>query len=55
MASLAAWMLLASYLIIPRMFTSLQRSNTIMNKMAQNNAEKAVLKIIQNSPLVAIA
>jgi hypothetical protein len=55
MASLAAWMLLAGYLVIPGTFTSLQRSNTITNKMAQNDAEKAVLKTIQNPPLVAIA
>ncbi|GFG16466.1 conserved hypothetical protein [Aspergillus lentulus] len=55
MASLAAWMLLAGYLVIPGTFTSLQRSDTITNKMAQNDADKAVLKTIQNPPLVAIA
>ncbi|GFF99723.1 conserved hypothetical protein [Aspergillus udagawae] len=55
MASLAAWMLLAGYLVIHGTFTSLQRSDTITNKMAQNDAEKAVLKTIQNPPLVAIA
>lgn len=55
MASLAAWMLLAGYLVIPGTFTSLQKSDTITNKVAQNEAEKAVLKTIQNPPLVAIA
>jgi hypothetical protein len=55
MASLAAWMLLAGYLVIPGTFTSLQRSDSLTNRMAQNDAEKTILKTIQNPPLVAIA
>jgi hypothetical protein len=55
MASLAAWMLLAGYLVIPGTFTSLQKSDSLTNKVAQNDAEKAILNTIQNPPLVAIA
>ncbi|KAF7177422.1 hypothetical protein CNMCM7691_005627 [Aspergillus felis] len=54
-ASLAAWMLLAGYLVIPGTFTSLQRSDSLTNEVAQNDAGKAILKTIQNPPLVAIA
>ncbi|KAL4947081.1 hypothetical protein BDW69DRAFT_199917 [Aspergillus filifer] len=54
-ASLANWVLLAGYLVIPGTFTSLQKSDSITDKLSQNNAEKAILETIQNPPLVAIA
>ncbi|KAL3484451.1 hypothetical protein BJX62DRAFT_248413 [Aspergillus germanicus] len=54
-ASLANWMLLAGYLVIPGTFTSLQKSDSIEDKLSQNHAEKAILETIQNPPLVAIA
>jgi hypothetical protein len=54
-ASLANWMLLAGYLVIPGTFTSLQKSDSITDKLTQNDAENAILKTIQNPPLVAIA
>ncbi|KAL4745465.1 hypothetical protein BDW72DRAFT_208186 [Aspergillus terricola var. indicus] len=54
-ASLANWVLLAGYLVVPGTFTSLQKSDSITDKLSQNNAEKAILETIQNPPLVAIA
>jgi hypothetical protein len=54
-ASLANWMLLAGYLVIPGTFTSLQKSDSIVDKLSQDHAEKAILETIQNPPLVAIA
>ncbi|KAL4740388.1 hypothetical protein BDV11DRAFT_204309 [Aspergillus similis] len=54
-ASLANWVLLAGYLVVPGTFTSLQKSESIANSLPQNNAEKAILETIQNPPLVAIA
>ncbi|KAL2801857.1 hypothetical protein BJX63DRAFT_441766 [Aspergillus granulosus] len=54
-ASLANWMLLAGYLVIPGTFTSLQKSDSIEDKLSHNHAEKAILETIQNPPLVAIA
>lgn len=54
-ASFANWMLLAGYLVIPGTFTSLQKSDSIADKLSQNRAEKAILETIQNPPLVAIS
>ncbi|KAL3459607.1 hypothetical protein BJX64DRAFT_279113 [Aspergillus heterothallicus] len=54
-ASLATWTLLAGYLVIPGTFTSLQQSDTVENRLFQNQGENVILKTIQNPPLVAIA
>ncbi|KAL4960575.1 uncharacterized protein BDV14DRAFT_182293 [Aspergillus stella-maris] len=50
LASFAGWTLLAGYLVIPGTFTSLQKSESL-----QENVGNAVLKTIQNPPLVGIA
>jgi hypothetical protein len=54
-ASLATWLLLAGYLVIPGTFTSLQKSDSIEDSLSQNQGENVILKTIQNPPLVAIA
>ncbi|KAE8386944.1 hypothetical protein BDV23DRAFT_196094 [Aspergillus alliaceus] len=55
LSSFAGWILLAGYLVIPGTFTTLQRSDTMKNGLAGNNAERAILDTIQNPPLVGIA
>jgi hypothetical protein len=54
-ASLATWLLLAGYLVIPGTFTSLQKSDSIEDSLSQNQGENVILKTIQNPPLVMIA
>ncbi|KAL4927718.1 uncharacterized protein BDV17DRAFT_299032 [Aspergillus undulatus] len=55
LAGFAGWTLLAGYLVIPGTFTSLQNSDSLQDKAAQDNVGSAVLKTIQNPPLVGIA
>lgn len=55
LASLFHWMLLAGYLVIPGMFKSLQKSDTIKHSLNGKGAEETVLHTIQNPPLLAIA
>lgn len=55
LASTAHWILLAGYLVIPGTFTSLQKSNTIHNGLAENEAGEWILNTIQNPPLLATA
>ncbi|GLA79171.1 hypothetical protein CBS63078_10970 [Aspergillus niger] len=54
-ASVAHWVLLAGYLVIPGTFTSLQTSEKLKQALIGNGANKAVLNKIQNPPLLAIA
>jgi hypothetical protein len=54
-ASVAHWVLLAGYLVVPGTFTSLQRSGKIEQALADNGTGKAILGTIQNPPLLAIA
>ncbi|GLA21325.1 hypothetical protein AnigIFM62618_010632, partial [Aspergillus niger] len=54
-ASVAHWVLLAGYLVIPGTFTSLQTSEKLKQALIDNGANKAVLNKIQNPPLLAIA
>ncbi|GLA10247.1 hypothetical protein AnigIFM60653_002124 [Aspergillus niger] len=54
-ASVAHWVLLAGYLVIPGTFTSLQKSEKLEQALIGNGANKAVLNKIQNPPLLAIA
>ncbi|GIJ89517.1 hypothetical protein Asppvi_008459 [Aspergillus pseudoviridinutans] len=54
-ASVAHWVLLAGYLVVPGTFTSLQRSDKIEQALADNGAGKAILGTIQNPPLLVIA
>jgi hypothetical protein len=51
----ANWALLAGYLVIPGTFTSLQTSNQVEKTLQTNRAGRAVLHMIQNPPLLAIA
>ncbi|KAJ6168715.1 hypothetical protein N7497_001558 [Penicillium chrysogenum] len=55
LASTAHWILLAGYLVIPGTFTSLQKSDTIHNGLADNEAGEWILNTIQNPPLLATA
>ncbi|KAF3004649.1 hypothetical protein E8E15_000588 [Penicillium rubens] len=52
-ASAANWILLAGYLVIPGTFTSLQNSSQVESVLETNSAGRAVLKTIQNPPLLA--
>ncbi|KAH1607625.1 hypothetical protein KXX21_005130 [Aspergillus fumigatus] len=54
-ASVAQWILLAGYLVVPGTFTSLQRSNKIEQALGDNGTGTAILGTIQNPPLLAIA
>jgi hypothetical protein len=54
-ASAANWVLLAGYLVIPGTFTSLQNSSQVESALETNSAGRAVLKTIQNPPLLVIA
>lgn len=54
-SSAANWVLLAGYLIIPGTFTSLKESHEVENALQTNSAGRAVLKKIQNPPLLVIA
>ncbi|CAP94894.1 Pc18g06700 [Penicillium rubens Wisconsin 54-1255] len=51
----ANWALLAGYLVIPGTFTSLQTSNQVEKTLQTNRTGRAVLHMIQNPPLLAIA
>jgi hypothetical protein len=44
--SIAHWVLLIGYLIVPGMFTSLQRSDKIKQALADNSTRKAILGTI---------
>lgn len=55
LASTAHWILLAGYLVIPGTFTSLQKSDTVRNDLAENKTGEWILNTIQNPPLLAIA
>ncbi|KAG0156276.1 hypothetical protein PDIDSM_3453 [Penicillium digitatum] len=55
LASTAHWILLAGYLVIPGTFTSLQKSDTVRNDLAENETGEWILNTIQNPPLLAIA
>ncbi|KAJ5159060.1 uncharacterized protein N7500_008711 [Penicillium coprophilum] len=55
LASIAHWILLAGYLVRPGTFTSLQKSDTIHNGLADNEAGEWILNTIQNPPLLATA
>ncbi|GFF63715.1 hypothetical protein IFM51744_11168 [Aspergillus udagawae] len=54
-ASVANWILLAGYLVVPGTFTSLQKSHKIEQTLGDDDAGKAILGTIQNPPLLAIA
>jgi hypothetical protein len=55
LASAANWILLAGYLVVPGTFTSLQKSDTLSDDLANNVAGDALLNTIQNPPLLAIS
>jgi hypothetical protein len=55
LSSLAGWVLLAGYLVVPGTFTSLQKSDSLKDGMGVNIAEKAIISTVQNPPLIAIA
>ncbi|KAJ6114200.1 hypothetical protein N7512_007645 [Penicillium capsulatum] len=55
LASVAHWILLAGYLVIPGTFTSLQRSDADHNGLTNNKAGEAILNTIQNPPLLVLA
>ncbi|KAL2801547.1 hypothetical protein BJX63DRAFT_417150 [Aspergillus granulosus] len=55
MASVANWVLLSGYLVIPGTFTTLQKSQKVEQALVDNSAGKAILGSIQNPPLLAIA
>ncbi|KAJ6070723.1 hypothetical protein N7467_012042 [Penicillium canescens] len=55
LASAANWTLLAGYLVVPGTFTSLQKSDTLSDDLANNVAGDALLNTIQNPPLLAIS
>ncbi|KAJ5504607.1 hypothetical protein N7463_007481 [Penicillium fimorum] len=54
-ASLAHWMLLAGYLVIPGTFTSLQKSDALKQGLVNDKTGEAILNTIQNPPLLATA
>ncbi|KAJ5239563.1 hypothetical protein N7468_004182 [Penicillium chermesinum] len=54
LASIAHWVLLAGYLILPGTFTSLQNSDGISHKLGQSQTGKAILNQIQNPPLIVL-
>lgn len=54
-ADAANWILLAGYLVVPGTFTSLNKSNEVEKTLQSNDAGRAVLKTLQNPPLLAIA
>lgn len=54
-ASLAHWVLLAGYLVIPGTFISLQKSDTLKQGLINDKTRKTILKTIQNLPLLATA
>lgn len=54
-ASAANWILLAGYLVVPGTFTSLQNSTQVKSALETNSAGRAVLRTIQNPPLIVIA
>ncbi|KAJ5927148.1 hypothetical protein N7516_008921 [Penicillium verrucosum] len=55
LASLAHWMLLAGYLVIPGTFTSLQKSDALKQGLIKDKTGEAILNTIQNPPLLATA
>ncbi|CAG8901457.1 unnamed protein product [Penicillium egyptiacum] len=55
LASLAHWILLAGYLVIPGTFTSLQKSDTLKQGLIKDKTGEAILNTIQNPPLLATA
>lgn len=55
LASIAYWILLAGYLVVPGTFISLKGAGAIETKLEGNEAGKALLDIIQNPPLLVIA
>lgn len=54
-AGVANWVLLAGYLVVPGTFTSLKESSEVEQQLQKNNAGRALLKTIQNPPLLIIA
>lgn len=55
LAEFTHWMLLAGYLVIPGMFTLLQKSESLEKNLGKTEAGKAIVNTIKNPPLVAIA
>lgn len=54
LASAANWILLAGYLVIPGTFTSMSNSSALQNTLQGSNAGEAVLKTVQNPPILVI-
>ncbi|KAJ5959159.1 uncharacterized protein N7479_006309, partial [Penicillium vulpinum] len=55
LASLAHWILLAGYLVIPGIFILLQKSDTLKQGLLKDKTREAILNTIQNPPLLATA
>ncbi|KAJ6129743.1 hypothetical protein N7512_002523 [Penicillium capsulatum] len=53
--SAAYWTLLAGYLVVPGIFTSLRESSIIGTKLHYAKAGRIILNIIQNPPLLGTA
>ncbi|KAJ5639158.1 uncharacterized protein N7484_007020 [Penicillium longicatenatum] len=54
LASAAHWILLAGYLVIPGTFTSLSKSSTVQSELGTTDAGEALLKTVQNPPILVI-
>ncbi|KAJ5951035.1 uncharacterized protein N7479_009448, partial [Penicillium vulpinum] len=55
LASLAHWILLTGYLVIPGTFILLQKSDTLKQGLLKDKTGEAILNTIQNPPLLATA
>ncbi|KAL4863561.1 hypothetical protein BDV12DRAFT_189606 [Aspergillus spectabilis] len=54
-SSIANWVLLAGYLVIPGTFTSLQKSDMLNDDLSTSETGQAIVASIQNPPILVIA
>ena len=52
LAGVFTWLLLAGYIVFPGTFTSLNNSRAVRDSANSHRPEKALLKIVQNMPLL---
>lgn len=55
LSSLAGWILLAGYLVIPGTFVSLQSSKSLQKELRHGHSASSILNTVQNPPLIGIA
>lgn len=55
LSSLAGWILLAGYLVIPGTFTSLQNSESLQKEFRHSHSASSILNTVQNPPLIGIS